>query len=99
MLKPIDKSNWDFGRAAHLLNRAGFGGTPDEIDKLVALGPDKAVSSLVNYEGTLDLASNPEWAKPEAGRAERLLAMRGMDPEQRKTMQQEEQKNQRDRAL
>ena len=36
MLKPLPSTRWDFTTAAHLLNRAGFGGTPAEIEKLVA---------------------------------------------------------------
>ena len=99
MLKPIDKSSWDFAKAAHLLNRAGFGGTPEEIEKLVSLGPEKAVWSLVAYEQTADPGRNPEWAKPDPGQAARQLALRGMDPDQRKAMQQEEQRTERERLL
>ena len=36
--------------AAHLLRRAGFGGTPEEIDALHAKGLAAAVASLVDYE-------------------------------------------------
>ena len=35
--------------AAHLLNRAGFGGTPVEIQRLADLGPERAVSFLLDY--------------------------------------------------
>jgi len=35
--------------AAHLLRRAGFGGTPDEIDDLAARDRDGAVDHLINY--------------------------------------------------
>jgi len=34
MLKPLSAAKWNFGAAAHLLNRAGFGGTPAEIEKM-----------------------------------------------------------------
>jgi len=34
--------------AAHLLRRAGFGGTPGQIDALTALGPQGAVDSLLH---------------------------------------------------
>ena len=50
--------------AAHLLNRAGFGGTPEEIQKLADLGMDKAVASLLDYENIPDPTPNPDWAKP-----------------------------------
>ena len=50
-LAPIDAAQWDRAHAAHLLERAGFGGTPAEIDRLTALGPQGAVRYLVYFEG------------------------------------------------
>ncbi|HEV8117964.1 MAG TPA: DUF1800 family protein, partial [Thermoanaerobaculia bacterium] len=44
--------NWTRDAAAHLLRRAGFGGTPAEIDALYAKGLEGAVASLVDYEST-----------------------------------------------
>jgi len=37
--KPNEDSPFDAVKAAHLLNRAGFGGTSDEIAKVMKLGP------------------------------------------------------------
>jgi uncharacterized protein (DUF1800 family) len=52
-----------------LLNRAGFGGTPDEIEKLAAMPHADAVSSLVDYEKVPDTAPPPpDWAKPDPDR-------------------------------
>ncbi|MGE0479306.1 MAG: DUF1800 family protein [Phycisphaerae bacterium] len=51
-LRPLDEKYWDHAAAAHLLRRAGFGGTPEEVDRLVALGLSGAVESLVNYQKT-----------------------------------------------
>ena len=99
MLKPIDKAKWDYYTAAHLLNRAGFGGTPEEIEKLAAMSPADAVLSLVNYEQTPDPTPDPEWAKPDPGRAERLRTQRNADPDTRKMMQQQEQQLERQRIL
>jgi len=48
MLTPLDPRQWDLNKAAHLLNRAGFGGTPGQIQALYAMGFDGAVSSLLN---------------------------------------------------
>jgi uncharacterized protein (DUF1800 family) len=42
--------NWTRAAAAHLLRRAGFGGTPAEIDSLFAHGHQAAVSYLVDYD-------------------------------------------------
>jgi len=41
---------WDRRRAAHLHRRAGFGGSPEELDLAVGLGREGAVARLVDYE-------------------------------------------------
>ncbi|MGH2454398.1 MAG: DUF1800 domain-containing protein [bacterium] len=48
--RPTASNPWDYAKAAHLLSRAGFGGRPEEIDRLVGLGPDAAVEELLNYD-------------------------------------------------
>ncbi|MET3927919.1 DUF1800 domain-containing protein [Devosia sp. 2618] len=48
-LSPLQRADWTYDRAAHLLERAGFGGTPKEIERLAALTPEEAVASLVDY--------------------------------------------------
>src|SRR5579862_7318248 len=90
MLRPLSASQWDFTTAAHLLNRAGFGGTPAEIEKLVALGPEQAVSSLVDYEKIPDPTTEPSWAHPDPGRAERRRIIRNATADQRKELQKQE---------
>ena len=52
-LSPIGPDDWSYDRAAHLLERAGFGGTPEEIERLAGMTPDAAVRRLVDY-GTVD---------------------------------------------
>ena len=47
--QPTEHEPWDAVRATHLMNRAGFGGTPDEIDALVKLGVDRAVDALLDF--------------------------------------------------
>src|SRR5690606_18124445 len=37
-------------KAQHLLNRAGFGGTPDQVQALASMGLNDAVDYIVNYE-------------------------------------------------
>jgi uncharacterized protein (DUF1800 family) len=44
------KSTWGVEQAAHLLRRAGFGGTPEQIAFLAQLGRDRAVDYLVDYD-------------------------------------------------
>jgi len=49
-LSPIAASDWTYERAAHLIERAGFGAAPDEVARLAALTPRQAVDELVDYE-------------------------------------------------
>ena len=49
-LSPIAATDWNYDRAAHLLERAGFGGTPEEIGRLAAMTPRQAVDALVDFE-------------------------------------------------
>jgi len=49
-LSPITPSDWNAARAAHLLERAGFGGAPDDVARLAAMTPQQAVDWLVDYE-------------------------------------------------
>jgi uncharacterized protein (DUF1800 family) len=49
-LSSLPPSEWGYDRAAHLLAHAGFGGTPEEIEALAALGVERAVESLVHHE-------------------------------------------------
>jgi hypothetical protein len=71
-LTPITKADWNYDRAAHLIERAGFGATPAEIERLAALSPDQAVAWLVNYESIDNSALKPF---DESG-----IWDRGMDP-------------------
>src|SRR5215471_8566858 len=71
-LSPIAPTDWNADRAAHLLERAGFGGTPEDIARLAALTPQQAVDSLVDYERVTDSAAQPF---EESG-----IWDRGMDP-------------------
>jgi hypothetical protein len=51
-LSPIAPGEWTSERAAHLIERAGFGATPEEIARLAKLTPEQAVTDLVDYEST-----------------------------------------------
>ena len=48
-LTPITAGDWNDDAAAHLLERAGFGGTPPEITAFARLTPEQAVDRLVNF--------------------------------------------------
>ena len=47
-LSPITAADWSYGRAEQLLGRAGFSGTPEEIQRLVDMMPEQALRSLVD---------------------------------------------------
>ena len=49
-LAPIGQEDWNTERAAHLLERAGFGGTPEEIAEYAAMSPEAAVRRLVYHK-------------------------------------------------
>jgi uncharacterized protein (DUF1800 family) len=49
-LSPIAPADWTYDRAAHLLERAGFGATPEEIARVAASSPREVVDALVDYE-------------------------------------------------
>ena len=94
MLKPLSKEGWNYETAAHLLNRAGFGGPPEEIARLAGLGHEAALSLLLDYEKIKDPTPNPAWAVPDLGRAERQKAIQALPPDEKKLAQQAEQRAQ-----
>ena len=53
-LSPLPASEWNADRAKHLLERAGFGGTPQDVERLARMTPAQAVKSLVRYQHTPD---------------------------------------------
>ena len=96
MLDPLPTSKWDFTTAAHLLNRAGFGGPPSEIEKLAALGMEAAVDQFVDFEKIPDDVAKPEWAHPDPERMAKFREMRqSADEEKRREFQREYQQEQR----
>jgi hypothetical protein len=49
-LSPISGTDWNYERAAHLLERAGFGGTPADIQELASMSVVEAVQRLVYFD-------------------------------------------------
>lgn len=49
-MSPIKAQAFGYDQARHLLWRAGFGGTPEQIQTLVEWGPEKSVDHLLNFE-------------------------------------------------
>jgi hypothetical protein len=61
-LSPIAMPDWTSDRAAHLIERAGFGATPEETGRLTAMTPQQAVDHLVDYDTIDESAANPRTA-------------------------------------
>ncbi|MEE2718657.1 MAG: DUF1800 domain-containing protein [Planctomycetota bacterium] len=59
-LKKINPRSFDYWKAQHLLNRAGFGGQPSQVLALRKMGPEDAVDHLLNFERTADDPIRPD---------------------------------------
>jgi uncharacterized protein (DUF1800 family) len=86
-LAPLPDSAWTPAHAAHLLRRAGFGGTPGDIRRLHALGLDGAVDRLLDWTAPDEDVPRPGVTlTSRPGRAE-LMALQ--DREERRKLTRE----------
>lgn len=69
MLNPLPTSQWTRDHAAHLLRRAGFGTSPQELDHWHSLGLKQAVRTLIEWQDQPAYGQDPEWTS-EASKAE-----------------------------
>jgi hypothetical protein len=100
--RPSAEQPFDRIKAAHLLNRAGFGGTPAEIDKVLKLGPVDALDWLFDFpdagadeqsqDDVPDLSSIEGYPKSFK---EIQQKYRGMTPEERMNYRQMLQRDNR----
>jgi len=90
MLTPLPANDWDLVKAAHLLNRAGFGGTPAEIEALHQAGFDAAVNRLLNAPDDSEAFPKPDWAAPHDMMEDQRM-LRNLPPEERAQKMQKEQ--------
>ncbi len=58
---PSASDPWDRAKAAHLLSRAGFGGRPEEIDRVQRLGLDGAVDELMAFDRIPETVPPPDF--------------------------------------
>lgn len=110
---PQAENSWTLFEAAHLLNRAGFGGSPSAIKAFHALGRVKAVDFLIAPTEPLDAFPVPTWCNDEQALADMRArveqrqamqkAMRELAPEEAEKLKIETnkklQKENRQRAL
>jgi uncharacterized protein (DUF1800 family) len=64
MLTPLPSSKWDYDAAGHLLVRAGFGGSPAEVQDLADRGIQPSVEKLLNAVPAESMP--PSWAYPNS---------------------------------
>ena len=72
MLVPLPTREWNDQTAAHLLNRAAFGGTPGEIEAARKKGLAAMVRELVDVNSAAADVPPPVWAHPRNIRAQRM---------------------------
>ena len=53
-LEPLAASEWSYDHAAHLLERAGFGDTPEVVTRFAQMTPEAAVDLIIYYEQIAD---------------------------------------------
>ena len=75
--------------AAHLLNRAGFGGTPKEIDALWSLGLEAGVLTILKADEDGDLFPLPPLVEPPARLEFKNLEKAAATEEDRKLLKKE----------
>ncbi len=98
-LSPLSPSRWDFAAAAHLLNRAGFGGRPAEIEALERGGLEPAIRQLFTFTTAPESAPPPSWAKPDPDRALKFKALKAASEDRRRELRRELQRENRRRML
>jgi len=62
---PKANKEWTMEEAAHLVRRAGFGGSPGEIREIHSLGREMAVKSLLAPDEPLTAFDLPAWMDPD----------------------------------
>jgi uncharacterized protein (DUF1800 family) len=106
MLRPLETEAWDWFKAAHLLGRAGFGGTVPEIDAAHQAGLNAAVSRLLDFPDAAADEQHPT-DQPDLSSIEGLPRsfrefqelMRGKDEEERRLLRQRMQAAQREALM
>jgi len=105
-LRALPQKDFDFWAAHHLLSRAGFGGTPDQVRALTQLGLDDAVDYIVDYDelpepdvdSSIFSADIMRPATPEESAAYRRARQQGDEAELEKFRKMRQDRQRTDRA-
>ncbi|MEM6820985.1 MAG: DUF1800 domain-containing protein [Verrucomicrobiota bacterium] len=80
----LSRSQWSSQHAAHLISRAGFGGSPEDISQLSKLPMDQAVRRIVHYEDQPDYGKDPEWTRLDGSNLKQLKEIRKLPEKERR---------------
>jgi uncharacterized protein (DUF1800 family) len=98
-LRPLPERSFGFDEARHLLARAGFGGTPEQVRAIADLGLDDAVDYLVEWDAIPDPVVEADEFDRDIRRppseAERRLAREARRTEDQVLLDQLQQERQR----
>ena len=104
MLEPLSPKFWTEKDAAHLLGRAGFGGTPSDIAALHELGLEKVLDTILDGSPAESDGEKLSWAGKDSLAEEAREQFRGRrelqsikDPAERRKKQQQLQRSTRGR--
>ena len=100
LYKPSRKNPWDARKARHLLDRAGFGGTPAEVEACVRQGFEATVRQLLDDEKVAETIEPPRWLGQSLDLPEIPAGMDGAPPdrEQLRMVRQAAQRQNRQRV-
>jgi uncharacterized protein (DUF1800 family) len=87
MIARLPSHCWNFDTAAHLLVRAGFGGTPAQIETLVNQGMATAVDSLL--DALPENVQPPVWAVPNNLQDLQLQIRQTADSEEKRELRKQ----------
>jgi len=69
---PLPTQSWNYETAAHLLNRAAFGGTPEEVESVRKQGLAATLRHLLDETVEAANIPAPAWAHPENIKEQRM---------------------------
>ena len=98
-LEPLPAGRWNRVAAAHLLNRAGFGVRPDEVEQAADRGLAATVDRLLEFHRTPPPIPPPEWLGPDADRRPDRSVLQGLSEEERRRTQAELRRAEAQRML
>lgn len=92
LLKPV--RTWNPSMARHLLNRAGFGGPAERLQKLGAMSPEAAVDYFVEFSD--DTGRAPDFLVPPRSPEDIKAMLAGLSDEERRRKSNELQQEERE---